>query len=252
MVARRPASTPRRYRVRVAAPRRRAPPCIRAARSSAMAVRAAVSRSPSTVPRRVSFARRRSRSATNCRSMALSSPVAEGSAAMRCANACRSSRMQASRVTTASRKAACCRSSRVRNSALSASNWQSRRMSARFAAPTRCDSMCTSPNASRMIACVAAGCVSSGPIGAGYLAAPDRVAPQRADRIVLRLALAKLVDRKPMSLVERLVQQFRRLVVASGEADRGSRAVRDPCCPATPGRASSGPGAARRWTGMCR
>ena len=133
-------------------------------------------------------------------------------------------------------------------SAFSSSNWQSRRMSARLAAPTRCESICTSPNASRITARDRRRMGQRGPIRTRNLAAPHSVAPERTDAF-LGSRFGKLVDREAMTFIERLVQQLGRLVVASGEADRGAvqfmvRAVRR-----RDARASSGPGAVQPWKG---
>jgi hypothetical protein len=61
-----------------------------------------------------------------------------------CSSSCASA---ASRCVLISCKRFCCRSTLSRNAAFSSSSATSRRMSARFAAPTRCDSMCSSPKA---------------------------------------------------------------------------------------------------------
>ena len=80
--------------------------------------------------------------------------------AMRRARDCRSAAIWASRLVTASCSAACCLAGFASSAAFSASTWHSRLRSARLADPTRWESMCTSPNASRITACVAAGWVS--------------------------------------------------------------------------------------------
>jgi hypothetical protein len=129
----------------------------RADRSVVTVAFARVNRSARTALRRVSAASRRSRSATSWCSVSLCSCGVDDPDATCWASACRNSWMAASRVTTASRKADCCLFNRACSCAFSSSNWQSRLMSARLAAPTRCDSICTSPNASRMTARVAAG-----------------------------------------------------------------------------------------------
>ncbi len=60
-----------------------------------------------------------------------------------------------------------------------------------------------------------------GPISAGYLAASHRFAPLRPDSI-LAVRLGELVDRDTVAVVQRLVEQLGRLVVAAGETDGGA------------------------------
>ena len=59
------------------------------------------------------------------------------------------------------------------------------------------------------------------PIGSRDLAAPNSVPPKRTDSL-LATGLRELIDREAVALIERLVQQLGRLVMASGETDRGT------------------------------
>ena len=144
-----------------------------------------------------------------------------GSAATCWASAWRSSWMDASRVTTASRNAACCRSSRARSSAFSSSNWQSRRMSARLAAPTRCESMCTSPNASRMTLRVAAGWVSVAQYAPGI--SPRRTASRQSERTASSvLALANWLIARRWRSSSALFSSLAALSCRPARLDRGT------------------------------
>ena len=190
-------------------------------RSAARTVRVSVSLSPSTAPRRVSFARRRSRSATNCRSTALLSSPAPGSATIRfvsvllkVADGC-----VARYDCLAERKLLPIQPGLQ----LGIVGFQLVQP-ANVGTVGSADEVRQHVHLAERLADDGLRCArvrEGGPISAGDIATPHGIAPCNTN-FVLRVRFGELVDRQPMALIERLVQQLGRLVMMAGDAHCGA------------------------------
>ena len=156
------------------------------------------------------------------RETALSGGAAGGSGAARDAErpwSCASrSRSRASRSASAWRQRRRCAESSVWSCAFSSSSTLRRRMSARLDAPTRWESMWTSPNARITRRLLLHGCVSSAQYAAGDGARGERGLPLRFERALVSCRCEAL-DGSGVAPVQRLVQQFARPIAALGEPD---------------------------------
>jgi len=191
--------------------------CLRSRSSSAVTFS---SRFTTLARAEASYVRRRRRSLTN-RTVVSSSGAAGARVSedkeISLLNASVSLAIVASRDTTASRNWFCWRATSSRSAAFSISSWRNRRISARFAAPTRWEHMHITESFAYQIF-GRERMREDRPIGARNFRALDGVGPQVVE--IQRISrFTELADRCSMTSIQGLLQELGGMIPAARQAD---------------------------------